>query len=509
MLVAPCAGLPDAKSTWSSSAPRATRSSPRSWSARPPAPATTRCRPISPSCCWCGSTSSTSRAARSCARPRRRAPGHPRAAGGRRRRRRRGARRAPAHGRRAQHAGRRGPGYAFRHALLGEAVYDDLLPGERVRLHRPRTPPRSARRAREHGCRAGPARPRPTTTRPRSGPASRPATRRAVGGPDEAAQHFERALRLLAGLGDAATAWSTAPGWPSARPRRSRQRAPRAGSRAARRAARRPARRRPPTTRGSLLAARAVALTADRDRRGPARDLRGGRSADADDDTGSAPGCSPRTPTCSPCSGGTRRPSRSASTPSRSPSKLDRTDLAAEVIAGSVRAAPGPSKERLREALREAMDRAVETGARARRAARPLPARPLLPGLGRARRGRALVLELRSSARRRAGIEWAPYGSGARWHLTWVLSTRGDWDDVHELDRPLGQPPPADGAGDVREPAGRGPGRLAARTSPTAARPAADVAARRRPRGPRRRPGDPARHPARRRRGAPGRPTTT
>lgn len=27
-------------------------------------------------------------------------------------------------------------GYAFRHALLGEAVYDDLLPGERVRIHR-------------------------------------------------------------------------------------------------------------------------------------------------------------------------------------------------------------------------------------------------------------------------------------------------------------------------------------------------------------------------------------
>ena len=26
-------------------------------------------------------------------------------------------------------------GYAFRHALLGEAVYDDLLPGERARLH--------------------------------------------------------------------------------------------------------------------------------------------------------------------------------------------------------------------------------------------------------------------------------------------------------------------------------------------------------------------------------------
>ena len=29
-----------------------------------------------------------------------------------------------------------GDGFAFRHALLAEAVYDDLLPGERVRLHR-------------------------------------------------------------------------------------------------------------------------------------------------------------------------------------------------------------------------------------------------------------------------------------------------------------------------------------------------------------------------------------
>src|SRR5579875_113990 len=28
-----------------------------------------------------------------------------------------------------------GRGYTFRHALLGEAVYEDLLPGERVRLH--------------------------------------------------------------------------------------------------------------------------------------------------------------------------------------------------------------------------------------------------------------------------------------------------------------------------------------------------------------------------------------
>jgi predicted ATPase len=33
-------------------------------------------------------------------------------------------------------ADRSGNGYAFRHALTREAVYDDLLPGERQQLHR-------------------------------------------------------------------------------------------------------------------------------------------------------------------------------------------------------------------------------------------------------------------------------------------------------------------------------------------------------------------------------------
>ncbi len=57
-------------------------------------------------------------------------------------------------------------GYAFRHALLAEAVYDDLLPGERVRLHA-----RLRRRAAQpatcrHRGRAGPA--CPGRARPRS-----------------------------------------------------------------------------------------------------------------------------------------------------------------------------------------------------------------------------------------------------------------------------------------------------------------------------------------------------
>ncbi len=89
--------------------------------------------------------------------------------------------------------------YAFRHALLGEATYDDLLPGERVRLHARYadalrdgrgvgTAAELARHARlamdydtalDAGIRAG-------------------AEAMSVGGPDEAAQHYQQALELLA-----------------------------------------------------------------------------------------------------------------------------------------------------------------------------------------------------------------------------------------------------------------------------------------------------------------------
>ena len=118
----------------SSTAPRATRSSSRSWSA-PRGPA--RCPASSPTCCSSTSTGSTRSPAAWCASCR-----WP------------GARSAtacsppsptstPPSSRRALRTAveanvlvaSRGGTYAFRHALLGEAVYDDLLPGERMRLH--------------------------------------------------------------------------------------------------------------------------------------------------------------------------------------------------------------------------------------------------------------------------------------------------------------------------------------------------------------------------------------
>ena len=90
------------------------------------------------------------------------------------------------------------PAYTFRHALLGETVADSLLPGERLRLHRayaatlaerPQLAPASE--LARHAAAVGDL---PTAVR-----ASRAAAESAmaVGGPQEALLHFERALSWL------------------------------------------------------------------------------------------------------------------------------------------------------------------------------------------------------------------------------------------------------------------------------------------------------------------------
>jgi DNA-binding NarL/FixJ family response regulator len=88
--------------------------------------------------------------------------------------------------------------YAFRHALMAEAVYDDLLPGERVRLHAAyaqlladgRVPSTAAELARH--ARAAHDLPTALTASIRAGDEAM-----AVGGPDEAARHYEVALQLV------------------------------------------------------------------------------------------------------------------------------------------------------------------------------------------------------------------------------------------------------------------------------------------------------------------------
>lgn len=97
---------------------------------------------------------------------------------------------------------RSGEAYVFRHALLAEAVYDDLLPGERVRLHAAyaaaildgRAPGSAAELARHARLGNDPA----TALRAcveAGGDAMR------VGAPDEAAQHYQHAVELLGAPG--------------------------------------------------------------------------------------------------------------------------------------------------------------------------------------------------------------------------------------------------------------------------------------------------------------------
>ena len=96
-------------------------------------------------------------------------------------------------------------GYAFRHALLGEAVYDDLLPGERARLHaryvealRDGTARGTAAELARHARLAMDK----TTALTASVRAGNEAS--AVGGHDEAAYHYQQALELISGrTGDA------------------------------------------------------------------------------------------------------------------------------------------------------------------------------------------------------------------------------------------------------------------------------------------------------------------
>ncbi|HLR85358.1 MAG TPA: LuxR C-terminal-related transcriptional regulator, partial [Nocardioidaceae bacterium] len=90
-------------------------------------------------------------------------------------------------------------GYAFRHALLGEAVYEDLLPGERVRLHAAYA---DALRSREVSGTAADLARHARAARD-LGTALRASVEAgddamSVGGPAEASQHYELALELHA-----------------------------------------------------------------------------------------------------------------------------------------------------------------------------------------------------------------------------------------------------------------------------------------------------------------------
>jgi DNA-binding CsgD family transcriptional regulator/tetratricopeptide (TPR) repeat protein len=324
--------------------------------------------------------------------------------------------------------------YAFRHALLGEAVYDDLLPGERVRLHGRYAAAIGDGRARgtaaELARHAKLAHDEKTALKA-SVQAGHEAAQ--VGGPVEAAQHFERALRLLAGVGDAGEAVVDRArlAVDAAEALSSSGHPERAAALLAEQLACLPDDA-SPTSRGALLAARAVALTAfEAEEDPPAISAEAVRLTPDTDDLARARVLAAHAHVLAMF--WRHQEAQQVGLEALGlADKLNRTDLAAEVITTLSGLRLGATKERLREALREAIDRSVETGAvHAELRGRYLLARSYQDwgDLDEAERW------FRSSVERAeaAGIEWAPYASGARWHLTWVLMTRGDWDDVLRL----------------------------------------------------------------------------
>ncbi len=90
-------------------------------------------------------------------------------------------------------------GYAFRHALLAEAVYQDLLPGERTRLHAAYAEALASREVAGTAAElARHARASHDLVTAASASMTAGDEAMAVGGPDEAARHYELTLELVA-----------------------------------------------------------------------------------------------------------------------------------------------------------------------------------------------------------------------------------------------------------------------------------------------------------------------
>jgi DNA-binding CsgD family transcriptional regulator/tetratricopeptide (TPR) repeat protein len=95
-----------------------------------------------------------------------------------------------------------GRGYTFRHALLAEAVYDDLLPGERVRLHAAYADTLAATPTRRPAELARHARASHDLATAFSASIEAGEEAMALAAPQEALQHFETALELQPRIAD-------------------------------------------------------------------------------------------------------------------------------------------------------------------------------------------------------------------------------------------------------------------------------------------------------------------
>lgn len=324
--------------------------------------------------------------------------------------------------------------YSFRHALLGEAVYDDLLPGERVRLHRQYadalrdgavggTAAELARHARlahdldtalDASIRAGDE-------------------AMAVAGPDEAARHYEQALELLADPARRAAVGFDLAGLAvdAAEALTLSGHSTRAEALLGEQLAQLPADA-PPGARARMLAARAelVMITesplSGLDLAAEAVDL-----LPPDQDALRARVLAVRARVLTAY--GKLEEAQSAGLDALAlAERLALHELASDVITTLSQLKKAGPKDALRAALLEAVDRAVETGAvHAEMRARFFLGRSYEDWGEWAQAEHWFRSAMRTAAD--AGVPHAPYGFESRWQLAWVKYVVGEWDEALRL----------------------------------------------------------------------------
>lgn len=324
--------------------------------------------------------------------------------------------------------------YAFRHALLAEAVYDDLLPGERVRLHGAYAAALSERRAR--GTAAELARHARlamdlATALEASVQAGHEATE--VGGPDEAAYHYQQALELhahprLAADADldvsklavqAADALNASgnPDRAAALITEQLDRLP-AGTTDAQRA--------------RMLLAQANALYITETDRDPAAIS---AEALALAPSGESPLRARALAVHARILAARGRYEEAQDVGVDALELAERLDLN-ELAADAVTTLSGLKKAGPKEGLRAALAEAIEVAQRSGSVSSELRARFLI---GRSHQDWAELDEAEGWFRsaidvaREAQVPWAPYGFESRWQLAWVLLVSGRWDELLAL----------------------------------------------------------------------------
>jgi len=332
--------------------------------------------------------------------------------------------------------------YWFRHALLGEAVYDDLLPGERVRLHAQYV---AALQAGVRGTAAELARHARLamdldTALTASIQAGNEASR--VGGPDEAAYHYQQALELLVDprrcaqidldlsklVVSAAEALS-ASGDPE-----------RAVKVIAEQVERLPVDA-PTTWRARMMSTQALLTMAIETTEDPVAISAEAVALVPEGDSGLRTRVLAHHARVLVAMCHFEEAEAVGLEALHLAERLDLHELASEVITTLSTLKKAGPKEGLRHALSEAVARAEASGA----LASELRARYLL---GRSYQDWAEFDEterwFRSAIDRgvEAGIPYAPFAFEARWQLSWVLVVRGRWDEVLALTDAGSEAPP-------------------------------------------------------------------